>query len=215
MIAQDILDDPVAIFRPFNTKESGILRDFSAGTRLLGGMSFFSQVPKKATWGWDAAQGETRQMDEPDDEAVRAAITQFRQLYSPNEPHSFNRVLNVLQRSIHELDGDRRQEALELIALYRSNAKEVMRPSIGITFERPSGVEDVSTEKIIDAYVHGHYLHSGNSKSKLARELDDMQPFPRFTLYTVMLGLRNVYWVAANGVDRVLATPSLLNADST
>ena len=212
MISKDILDDPAAVFRPFAASETEVLRDFSTGTRRLADMSFFGQVPKKAVFGWDVERGETREMDEPSDEAVRAAITQFRQLYSPREPHSLNRVLNLLGRSIHERDGDRRDEALALIDLHRSNAREVMRPTIGITFERPSGSEEISTEKIIDAYVHGHYLHSGNDKSKLARELDDLQPFPRFTLYSVMLGLRNVYWVAANGVDRVLATPALLNA---
>jgi hypothetical protein len=46
----------------------------------------------------------------------------------------------------------------------------------------------------------------------LARRLDDLQPWPRYTLYSVMLVLRNVYWNAANAVDRVLATPELLDA---
>jgi hypothetical protein len=57
--------------------------------------------------------------------------------------------------------------------------------------------------------------HSGNPKSELAMTLDELQPWPRYTLYTVILRGRNVYWSAANVADRVLRVPELLNADQT
>ena len=70
-------------------------------------------------------------------------------------------------------------------------------------------------ESLACAYFHGKYLHSGNPKSELARQLDELQPFPQMTLYSVMLKLRNVYWVAANVVDRILAAPDLLDAETS
>lgn len=82
-----------------------------------------------------------------------------------------------------------------------------------IVFEEGDQQRPIDTRTIIDAYLHGHYLHSGNAKSDLARRLDDLQPWPRYTLYSTMLLLRNVYWNGANVVDRVLRVPSLLEEE--
>ena len=152
------------------------------------------------------------EMAEPDDEAVRAAVTLFRQLYSPSEPSSFNAVL---KRSAHEHGGARRDETIAALDEHISSARDAVNAGIGvgIVFERGDEQQPIGPREIIDAYVHGHYLHARNDKSDLARRLDGLQPWARYTLYTVMLALRNVYWVAANVVDRVLAEPALLNAD--
>ncbi len=154
-------------------------------------------------------------MDEPDDEAVRAAVTQFRQIYAHDEPHSFRKAMNLLKRSAHEHDGKQRTEAIALFEGHIEAERQALRAGIGvgIVFEHPEGQQSIDPRAIIDAYFHGLYLHSGNPKSELAHRLDELQPFARYTLYSVMLVLRNVYWNAANAVDRVLAASELLDAD--
>ena len=82
---------------------------------------------------------------------------------------------------------------------------------MGIVFDGGDRQKSIAPAEIIDAYFHGFYLHSGNEKSKLARQLDELQPFPRYTLYSVMLVLRNVYWNAANAAERVVREPALLD----
>lgn len=208
-----VLDDPESIYRPFTREESAVLRGFVADVRRLGSMRFFTEVPQTATQRI-GADGMASEMDEPDDEAVRAAITQFRQIYNSHEPQSLKRAIDVLKASANDKDGPRRDEAIALLRGHQDAAKKAvdMGIGLGIGFESLDGVENVGPRKIIDAYFHGHYLHSGNEKSELAEKLDGLQPWPRYTLYTVMGRLQSVYWQAANAVDRVLAHPSLLDA---
>jgi hypothetical protein len=185
---------------------------FVTDVRRLREMKFIEQAPKTASLTFDE-RGTRYEMEEPDDEAVRAAITQFRQIYTPSEPHSFNRTMKLLKRTIHECDGPDREEALALFDGHIDAAKEALGTvGIGISFERPDGVEDMTPERIIDAYMHGHYLHGGNKLTELAKQLDALQPWPRYTLYSVMYALTAVYWNAANATDIVLNTPELLDA---
>ncbi|MFA4929409.1 MAG: hypothetical protein WC558_12905, partial [Patulibacter sp.] len=74
--------------------------------------------------------------------------------------------------------------------------------------------QEINARKIINAYFHGEYLHSGNDLTDLVKLLDDVGPFARMTLYMTMGRLRNVYWSAANVVDRVHRTPELVPAAS-
>jgi hypothetical protein len=178
-------------------------------------MRFFKEVPQTATQHI-GGKGMASEMEDPDDEAVRAAITQFRQIYSPNEPHSFNSAMKILKRSAYERDGADTAEVIALLDGHLQAAREAVNGGIGvgIVFESPAGNEDVGPREIIDAYFHGHYLHSGNPKSDLAKRLDGLEPWPRYTLYTVMLRLHNVYWQAANAADRPLRIPELVTDSS-
>jgi hypothetical protein len=192
-----------------------VLRSFVSDARRLGHMRFFEEVPTNASMSFDRESGLTAKMAEPDDEALRAAITQFRQLYTAHEPHSFSKVRELLKRSVHEHDGPQRSAALAALAQYNEAERVAMAGvGMGIVFEDATSGErnEMDTRKIIDAYLHGRYLHSGNDKSKLAANLDDIPVMARFTFYTVMLALRNLYWMLANAVDRVLTEDSLLDA---
>jgi hypothetical protein len=209
------LDRPQAVYRPFSRPESDLLRGFVANVRRLAHMRFFTEVPMTATQRLTSLGGMEGEMEEPDDEALRAAITQFRHIYAHNEPHSFQKAMALLKRSAHERGGAEREEAIELIDGHLEAERKAIKKAtvFGIVFERPSGAEAVDTRVIVDAYFHGQYLHSGNDKSRLVKELDELQPWPRYTMYTVMLMLRNVYWNAANAVQRVLEISELLDVD--
>src|SRR5689334_6080494 len=106
-----LLDAPKSIYRPFSRPESDVLRGFVENVRRLGTMRFFKEVPQQATQTI-GDNGMLSKMDEPDDEAVRAAITQFRQIYDHNEPNSFQHAMKVLKQSVHELDGSDRKAAI-------------------------------------------------------------------------------------------------------
>ena len=214
-MTSSVLDEPESIYRPFTPKEARVLRGFVDDVRHLGGMRFFKEVPQSAAQFF-GAEGMTGMMEEPDDEAVRAAITRFRQIYNHIEPHSFDRAMKVLKRSVHDLGGPDTEAAFALLDGHLEAAREAVKRGVGmgIEFETPEGQESISNREIIDAYFHGHYLHSGNKKSELAKRLDALQPWPKYTLYTIMLRLHNVYWQAANAAERPLSHPSLLTDEA-
>lgn len=141
MPRKEIIEEPLEIYRPFTVEESTILRDFVANARLLGKMSLFEQTPKQVRVTWDARTGPSTEMAEPSDESVRAALTVFRQLYTGTEPHSFNTVIKLLKRSVHEHNGPRRQEALDFLSFYPEEQKSRMQSGIGIAFESPDGTQ--------------------------------------------------------------------------
>jgi hypothetical protein len=208
-----VLDDVIVVYRPFTVAESQALRSFVQDARRLGSMRFFKEVPSQASLTFDneSGLGLTGTMQEPEDEALRAAITQFRQLYDHNEPHSFNKTISLLKRSAHEHKGSRRDEAINALdGFIEASHRAMAGIGMAIVFENPESGEQrrITAEKIIDAYFHGKYLHSGNDKSKVADNLDGIPVMSRLTFYSVMFNLRNVYWCAANAVDRVLAVES-------
>jgi hypothetical protein len=200
------------VYRPFTAAESDLLRGFVASVRRLGRMRFFEQLPKTATQHWDD-EGMRGEMKEPDDEAVQAPISAFRPIYKGSEPQSAAAILNLLKRSVRAHDGAKREDALAAIADLGEWRKSALNAGIGlgIRFEYPTRQERVDPATILDAYFHGQYLHSANDKSKLVRRLDDLDPWPRYTLYTVMGRLMRVYWVIANVVELILKEPSLLD----
>jgi GH25 family lysozyme M1 (1,4-beta-N-acetylmuramidase) len=64
---------------------TGGLTDFVTNVRRLGRMWFFEKVPKSASITYNAS-GACTDMADPDDEAVRAAVTAFRQIYRSSQP---------------------------------------------------------------------------------------------------------------------------------
>src|SRR5437763_976670 len=108
------LDRPADIYQPFTDEERDVLGAYLTNVRNLGQMSFYKQIPDKASLTW-AGAGVLPEMDEPNDEAVRAAVTTFRQIYTPTEPSSAAVVLNILKRSIRARNAPERDEALAAI----------------------------------------------------------------------------------------------------
>jgi len=207
------LEHAADVYRPFNRAESGMLRGFVLDARRLGRMKFFAQVPSRASWKV-SEEGVSSNMTKPDDEALRAAITQFRQIYNPNEPHSFDKTIKLLKRSAHERNGPLRDAAItQLDGFIEAERHFLAGIGVGIVFDDGITQRSINPQTVLDAYFHGMYLHSGNDKSKLARQLDDLEPWGRLTLYSVMLGLRNVYWMTANVVDRVLRVGAILDTE--
>ena len=201
------------IYRPFSRQESDLLRGFVGSVRRLGQMRFFEEARKSASHRMKSG-GRENVMEEPDDEALRAAITQFRHLYDHKEPHSFQNAMKLLKRSAHERGGAERDAAIELLDGHLEAERKAINEAgvMGIAFERPSGRDPIDTRRIIDAYFHGYYLHSGNEKTALAEKLDYLQPWPRYAMYNAMRLAGGVYRDAAGTVQHVLDVPELLDS---
>jgi hypothetical protein len=203
------LDRPADIYRPFTDEEREVLSAYVANVRDLGTMRFYEQIPRNASFTWDG-KGAHVDMAEPDPQDLRAAVAAFRQIYTHTEPTSAVRVLNILKRSIRGRNAPRRDEALAALKELREWPGEILDRGIGlgIAFDNGKTAQGIDPRKILDAYFHGQYIHSGNQKTKLAKQLDDLQPWPRYTLYTVMGQLTQAYWVIANVAELALKTPA-------
>ena len=76
-----MLDRPLEIYRPFTPEETKVLRGFVVSARIVGGMRFFSQVPSEASFNFEQGKGAWAEMQEPDEQDLRAAITELRKVY--------------------------------------------------------------------------------------------------------------------------------------
>jgi hypothetical protein len=204
-MSKSVLTQP-DVYRPFTGPEVARLSHFIDEARRLGNMQLFKETPTKASFGFSVEEGETTSMDEPNEEAVRAAITVLRQLYKHNEPHSFRNTIKLLKQNVCEHDGPHRDAALTELDAYFVGEKQALA-GIGMAFviENPKGErKQIDTRTMLDAYFHGKYLHGGNEKAKLAAILDDLAPFAQLTFYSVMLKLSNLYWGTANAAVAAL-----------
>jgi hypothetical protein len=180
------LERPAEIYRPFTDPEREVLSEFVENVRNLGKMSFFEQVPKSASITYDES-GTRSEMEEPNDEAVRAAITAFRQIYTKTEPTSAAVALNILERSIRARKGAQQAHARAAIKELRHWLTEIVDRGIGlgIVFERPGGSDPVPPLKILDTYFHGRYLHSrkceiqAGARAGPTGTMESLHPFQR------------------------------------
>lgn len=189
-------------FSPFSSEDEHSLRAFVADVRELSGMRFFDQVSGRFTVTLGSKDGAKSDAKEPDNEALRAAITMFRQLYVPSEDGSFRSNLNRMKRSARQRKGPATVEARELLNEYASNEKKIVDGGIGMGLVL--GERKVSNWEIVDAYMHGKYLHGQNEKTKLVEALDSIPAFPRQTFYMSIYEVTAQYSVFANLIEIVL-----------
>lgn len=175
-------------------------------------MRFFGQVPHRYhVLTADATRGIGR-MDDPNLEDLRAAMTLFRQLYRDTEPTSAVRVLKLLRQSARDRGGPRCAQAIsELRDLGRVLRRAAKRGGgMRITLQAPSGgTRAIETRQIVDAYLHGWCLHSGNEHRAMLATLDRLYPIPQFDLYAVMHDSSRAYLVLAEHVDAVLSCTAI------
>jgi hypothetical protein len=205
---------PREVFAPFSVASSKRLRQYVQDVIYLADLSFFSQIPSSVTLSYDDEGELSEDIQEPEDEAVRAAASRIRQLYASNEPTSTDSIMQILHESLREKDGARRAAATKWLKDLKKSVNRNLRSGIGvgIKFEGGPHSGEVEPKQIVDAYFHGKYFHSGNAKSDLVEALDDIGPFGRQTFYVSLLHLAQSYQPIANNVKIILSEPSLLDA---
>jgi hypothetical protein len=195
------------IYAPFDEAETRRLRHFVADVEGLANSALFSNPTNTVTISAGMNEPLKERLEFAGEEAVHAVVGRFRQLYNGHQPSSYNHILKLLGRHVHERESPHQREALDALKELRKWEGEARRSTSGLQIKVNEDV--LSGPVLIDLFVHGHYLHKGNAKS------DQLEAFPlRGMLLSefirAMTVLMHVYWVGRNVVARVLETPSLL-----
>jgi hypothetical protein len=214
-----VLAEAADVYTPFDERETKRLRQYVADVEEMVASAFFQ--PGKQTLTLSAEMGGPLQstLIYPGEEAVRAVVGLFRQLYNHHEPTSYHQVLKLLGRHVHDRDGDHRDAALAELKALREWEKDALQPGMALRWQhcRPDGSvaheEDLTPAVLIDLFLHGRYMHKGNEKS------DKLDAWPlahvaQQSFFDAMHGLSQVYWVGANVVREILKVPALLDAKS-
>lgn len=203
------------IYTPFDVRETRRLRGYITDVEELVGSKFFQPREQKLTLSAEMGGPLQSSLTYPGEEAVRAVVGLFRQLYNHHEPTSYHQILKLLSRHAHERGSEHRDAAVAELKALREWEKEALRPTIALKWEhaRPDGSiaheDDLTPEILIDLFLHGKYLHKGNDKS------DKLDAWPlahvmQQSFFGAMIALSQVYWVGRNVVAQVVTVPSLV-----
>ena len=205
------------IYSPFDVRETRRLREYVQSVEDLTSSAFFKSGKNTVTLSAQAGGPLKTTIDYPGEEAVRAVVGLFRQLYNHHEPTSYNSVLKLLGHHVNERDSAHRDEAIAELRALRGWEKEALRPTMQLIWQhtRPDGTvveeEELTPVVLIDLFLHGRYLHRGNEKSD---KLDawPMAHLAQQSFFEAMMTLSQVYWVGANVVKESLKVPALLDS---
>jgi hypothetical protein len=217
-VSDSPLEQARVIYAPFDQAETRRLRQFVADVEELAASSFFQAPGGKITISGGVDLPLTTDLPYAGEEAVRAVVGIFRQLYSHKEPTSFNALRNSLSEHIRQHPSPLQRDALDAIKELHAVEKQILRGegqiALVTTRRQADGTEvseKLTPRLLIELFLHGHYLHKGNEKAdKLAQ-----WPIPdiaRHAFFGAILDLRNLYWSARNIVLRILRCPELLDA---
>lgn len=203
------------IYTPFDAQETRRLRGYIVDVEELVGSTFFQPGEQKLTLSAEMGGPLQSSLTYPGEEAVRAVVGLFRQLYNHHEPTSFHQILKLLSRHAHERGSEHRAAAVAELKALREWEKQALRPTIALKWQhaRADGSiayeEDLTPEVLIDLFLHGRYLHKGNAKSDKL----DAWPYAHLlqqSFFGAMIALSQVYWLGRNVVDQVVTAPSLV-----
>lgn len=207
------------IYSPFDARETQRLRTYVADVEELVGSAFFQPGEQKLTLSAEMGGPLQSTLVYPGEEAVRAVVGLFRQLYNHHEPTSYHQIIKLLSRHAHEHGSEHRDAAVAELKALREWEKDALRPTTALTWHhaRPDGTiayeEELTPEVLIDLFLHGKYLHKGNEKS------DKLDAWPlthvaQQVFFSAMTALSQVFWVGRNVIVEVLKVPALLDAPS-
>lgn len=206
------------IYSPFDVRETRRLRQYIADVEELTGSAFFQPSDRRLTLSAVAGGSLESTLAYPGEEAVRAVVGLFRQLYNHREPTSYHQALKLLGEHVHQRDSDHRSAATAELKALREWEKDALRPTVGLHWQHRGldgsvGSEELTPAVLIDLFLHGRYLHKGNEKS------DKLDAWPlahlaQHRFFGAMLDLARVWWVGRNVVSKVLAVPPLIDASA-
>lgn len=203
------------IYVAFDVKETRRLRQYVADVEELVGSSFFSPGKEMLTLSSELGAPLQTQLTYAGEEAVRAIVGLFRQLYNHREPTSYNQILKLLSKHADDHNGPLQDQAIEALRELQKWEKNALRPTVALNWRHvgPEGQvrEEVLTPAVlIDLFLHGRYLHKGNQKS------DKLDAWPladaaQHSFLGAIRALSQVWWVGRNVVSAVLGEPALLD----
>ncbi len=216
LVSDSILREPAKIYAPFDPRETGRLRQYVADVDDLVQSSFFRPGDLKLTLSGNMSGAMQSSIEYPGEEAVRAVVGLFRQIYNHHEPTSYHQIIKLLSRHAKELGSPHRDAAIAELKGLLNWEKQALIPEVELKLQRTAQdgtvvfEEDYTPKVLIDLFLHGKYLHKGNEKS------DRLAAWPmanmlQWSFFNAMIKLSQVYWVGANVVREVLKMPGLLD----
>lgn len=216
-MAGSILVQAHAIYDPFDQRETGRLRGYVEDVEELISSRFFGEGTLSLSISIETGGSVTSTLQYPGEEALRAVVGLFRQLYNHHEPTSYHQILKLLSGHVLR-DSEHRRVAVGELREFRDAEKEALKPKLALDLRGVSPTGDDSKERsytpavLIDLFLHGKYLHKGNEKS------DQLAAWPQahltqFAFYDALASLTELYCVGANVVREVLKVPELLDAE--
>ncbi len=198
---------PAEIYAPFNEGDAARLRTYVRLVDDLVGSSFFEAAKDMSLIiGAEMEGPASEELTYPGEEAVRAVVAPFRQLYNHREPSSYDAVLNLLSDHVHDRESLRQAEAQEALRDLKKWKREALRFqgfAMNLNGWRPA------PKDIIDLFFNGLYFHSDHEQAGI---LDGGMPdaFLRFEFLMTVQILARVFAVGRNVVRIVLDETAVL-----
>jgi hypothetical protein len=129
------------IYSPFDRRETHRLRGYVADVEELVASAFFQSGEQKLTLSTEMGGPLQSTLVYPGEDAVRAVVGLFRQLYNHHEPTSYHQILKLLSRHAHERGSAHRDAATAELKALREWEKDALKPTITLTWQhmRPDG----------------------------------------------------------------------------
>jgi hypothetical protein len=166
-VTDSILRDAAKIYSPFNLRETRRLRGYVADVEEFVQSSFFRSGNQKLTLSAGMGGPLQSSITYPGEEAVRAVVALFRQLYNHHEPTSFHQILKLLSHHAHELGSEHCEAAVGELKALRDWEKQALTPAMELKLQHTTQdgsvvhEENYTPEVLIDLFLHGKYLHKG------------------------------------------------------
>ncbi len=199
---------PADIYAPFDTSGVRRLRSYVADVEAFVTSGFFNGPGLTLTIGGETGVGSlTERLEAPSDEAVRAVVPLFRQLYSDTEPTSYTSTIRLLSENVQRRDSPRRAEAIDALRALRRWKREAIKQQ-GLVIR--SNGEELTIPILIELFLHGRFLHKDDDKVATL-DMFQLEAMLMFEFLGAIKQLAQIFWVGRNVVRPILDTPSLLS----
>lgn len=138
------------------------------------------------------------------DEAVRAVMPVFRQLYT-TEPGGAARAMAIVKRSANRAGTPEGRELITIVKAHGRGLREFDESTIGGALVHNG--KTLTNRDILNLWLNGDHMHYDLEKAAVIEAWP--KEFLELQLHGALVGFRNGYWVLANLVRLCLAEPGL------
>jgi hypothetical protein len=202
-------------FVPFDHIETRRLRRFVKRVEQLRESSFFDTPGHRIMATFTGGRISNVRAQSAGDEAVRAVIGPFRELYSDSEPTSAMATLKLLEGHARAADRNRNQELIGQLRALRTRIKERrQRDPRGVLLEEQpdGGSAAVTPHESIVTWLYGEHLHYDLAKADRLEEHQAMTEMLLFILESAIRDFAHLWGRIVALTAAILDTPELTSS---
>jgi hypothetical protein len=211
----DFIAGPVSLhhaaeaYTPFSDEEVRRLERFTDRVRALGNSSFFEHPGHRMKATFTQGYVFDVRVDSPGEEAVRAVMPLFRELYTDENPTSARAVLNILRRHARARGTVASKAVLREMESLRNALTERKQSDPRAAFLEEGREGPRPPREIIDVWLNGEYFHFDEPKAvELAEGGGAVEPM-RMILHSAVRDFAQVWKHIAVRVEAALDEESL------